>query len=283
MQDPESIRRLIHRALEEDLGSGDVTTDALIESKGGLRAEIIARETLVLCGIDIADAVFNACDDRIKFRKVQSDGERIEPGRAVAELRGPARGILKGERVALNFLGLLSGIATLTRRYVDLTVPYKAKITDTRKTRPGLRILEKYAVRCGGGTNHRFGLYDGILIKDTHIRAVGGIKEAVKRARQRAHHLLKIEVETENLQQVKEALEAGAEVIMLDNMDIPTLHRAVEQIGGRALVEASGNISPDNIAQVASSGVDLISVGALTHSAPASDVSLKIRDILLNF
>lgn len=274
------INSLVRRALKEDLGSGDVTTAALIAPETGVRAEIIAKEALILCGVDIAQAVFAECDCGIEFQKMQSDGERVETGRVIVGLSGSAQGILKGERVALNILGFMSGIASLTRQYADRVNPYKARIVDTRKTRPGLRVLEKYAVRCGGGVNHRFGLYDGILIKDTHIRVVGGIQKAVRKAKSNAHHLLKIEVEVESLDQIQEALEAGAEVIMLDNMDIPTMCRAVEQIEGRALVEASGNISLDNIAQVASCGVDLISVGILTHSAPVSDVSLKIRDIL---
>ena len=274
------IHRLIHHALEEDIGSGDVTTEALIDSKLQIHAQILAKEELILCGIDIAEQVFKECSLHIQFQKQQSDGEKIVSGKVLAELTGSAEGILKGERVALNFLGYLSGIATLTHRYMDRINSHKARVTDTRKTRPGLRSLEKYAVRCGGGANHRFGLYDGVLIKDTHLQAVGGIDKAVKRAREHIHHLLKIEVETETLQQVEEAVAAAVDVIMLDNMDISTMRQAVELIDNRALVEASGNVSLDNIAQIAACGVDLISVGELTHSAPSADISLKIRDIL---
>jgi nicotinate-nucleotide pyrophosphorylase (carboxylating) len=248
-----TIYRLIHQALDEDLGSGDVTTEALIDLNVKVKAVIIAKEECVLCGIDIADKVFHECDRRIEFRKNRSDGEKVAKNQILAEVTGPARVILKGERVALNFLGLLSGIATLTRQYVDQVQPYKACIVDTRKTHPGQRILEKYAVQCGGGGNHRFGLYDGILIKDTHICVVGSIGDAVRRARKNAHHLMKIEVEVETSEQkVKESV----------------------------LVEASGNISLDNVADVACCGVDLISVGELTHSAPCTDVSLKISEIL---
>ena len=280
MRELEGIGRLIRRALEEDIGPGDVTSTALVGPDVKVRAEIIARERLVLCGVDIAGTVFGECDPRIGFQKRYSDGETVEPGEVLAEINGPGAGILKGERVALNFLGHLSGIASLTRKYADRVRDYKARVADTRKTMPGLRGLEKYAVFCGGGTNHRFGLYDGVLIKDTHIRIAGGVGEAIRRAIRNIHHLLKVEVETETVEQVKEALDAGAEVIMLDNMNIPDMRRAVELIGGRALVEASGNISLDNIADVASCGVDLISVGELTHSAPSADISLKIRDIL---
>lgn len=275
-----TITRLIHQALEEDLGAGDVTTEALIGPDVKVRAEIIAKKECVLCGIDIAGEVFQECDGRIEFRRNRLDGEKVTKGQVLAEVMGPARGILKGERVALNFLGLLSGIASLTRQYVDQVQPYKACIVDTRKTHPGQRALEKYAVHCGGGGNHRFGLYDGILIKDTHIRAVGSVGEAVRRVRKNAHHLMKIEVEVETLEQIEEALEAGADVIMLDNMDLSTMQQAVEKVKECVLVEASGNISLDNVADVARCGVDLISVGELTHSAPCADVSLKISDII---
>jgi nicotinate-nucleotide pyrophosphorylase (carboxylating) len=275
-----TINRLIHQALDEDLGSGDVTTEALIDLNVKAKAVIIAKEECVLCGIDIADKVFHECDRRIEFRKNRSDGEKVAKNQILAEVTGPARVILKGERVALNFLGLLSGIATLTRQYVDQVQPYKACIVDTRKTHPGQRILEKYAVQCGGGGNHRFGLYDGILIKDTHICVVGSIGDAVRRARKNAHHLMKIEVEVETSEQIDEALEAGVDVIMLDNMDLSTMREAVKKVKESVLVEASGNISLDNVADVACCGVDLISVGELTHSAPCTDVSLKISEIL---
>lgn len=272
------IDRLIRQALEEDIGSGDVTTQALLDEATCVRAEIIAREEIVLCGIGIAESVFRECDPDIRFEKQKSDGEMVTDGQVLAVVSGPGRGVLAGERVALNFLGVLSGIAGLTRRYVDKIGPHKASIVDTRKTRPGWRILEKYAVRSGGGTNHRLGLYDAVLIKDTHIRAVGGVAMAVNKARDGTD--LKIEVETETLRQVEEALEVKADIIMLDNMDVPTMRRAVELIGDHAQIEASGNISLDNVAEVASCGVDLISVGELTHSAPCADISLKIRDII---
>ena len=273
-----AINRLIRQALEEDIGSGDVTTQALLDPAICVRAEIIAKEKIVLCGIDIAGSVFLECDPEIRFETQKSDGEKVDNGQVLAVVSGPGRGVLAGERVALNFLGTLSGIATLTGRYVDMLSDYKAVIVDTRKTRPGWRALEKYAVRSGGGVNHRLGLYDAVLIKDTHIRAVGGVGMAVKKARECTD--LKIEVETESLEQVAEALNAKADIIMLDNMDIPSMRRAVDLIGDSAQIEASGNISLDNVAEVASCGVDLISVGELTHSAPCADISLKIRDII---
>lgn len=231
----------------------------------------------VISGLDAAAAVFRRVDSRIEVTLRAAGGTRVSPGDIVAEIAGPARGILMAERVALNLVQRLSGVATLTARYVAAVAGTNARIVDTRKTTPGLRILEKQAVRDGGGHNHRVGLADGVLIKDNHLAAIGGpdrIARAIERARAFAPHTIKIEVEVTTLEEVEQALAAGADAILLDNMDLATMRRAVELVGGRALVEASGGINLDTVRAVAETGVDLISVGALTHSAPALDVSL---------
>ena len=225
--------------------------------------------------MEVFSEVYAALDRTVRIEPSGKDGDLLPAGTVIAELQGPARSLLAGERVALNFLQRLCGIATLTRRYVDAVSGYNVDIVDTRKTTPGWRLLEKYAVRVGGGKNHRHDLGDGVLIKDNHIVAAGGIGHAVEMARKQAHHLLKIEVEVETLEQVEEALQAGVEVIMLDNMPPPLLAEGVKMISGRALVEASGGISLESVVEVARTGVDLISIGRLTHSAPAADIHLE--------
>lgn len=276
----EQLRRgfydeIVRAALREDIGAGDVTTDATISHQAVARAVIRAKQPGVICGLEVAQLVY-ANVGPIKWIDRLCDGDPFAPGQTLAGIEGPARAILSGERVALNFLQRLSGIATLTRKFVDAVQGTKVRIADTRKTTPGLRALEKYAVRVGGGVNHRFGLYDAVLIKDNHIAAAGGITVAVERVRQRAGFMMKVEVETRSLAEAEEALTAGVEVIMLDNMTIDQMGEAVQLISGRALVEASGNVTLDNVHAIAETGVDIISVGALTHSAPALDLSLQL-------
>ena len=333
------VRRIVKRALAEDIGTGDITTLLTVPADSVSRAEIIAKEDGVIAGLPVAtvvlgmvggiyaaeggsvprgmqswsqslktdarDALKNAVKFAPKLRDgvihitaggpkpqvfavgeskevylslVKSDGDRVLPGDVVAMIVGPTRVILTAERTLLNFMQRMSGIATKTARLVELVKHTNAQVVDTRKTAPGLRILDKYAVRAGGGHNHRFGLYDAILIKDNHIRAAGGIKQAIEAAKTGAPHTIKIEVEAENLAQVKQALEAGAEMILLDNMKPSDLRRAVGLCKGRALTEASGNVNEGNIAEIAETGVDLISVGALTHSVKALDLSLEITE-----
>ena len=269
------VRQLIQAAIEEDLGRGDVTTEATIGEQVLSRARLISQQQLVLAGMDVFTEVYAAVDSAVHVKSSYKDGDLLMAGTVIAELEGLARSLLAGERVALNFLQRLCGIATLTRQYVEAVSGYHVEIVDTRKTTPGWRLLEKYAVQVGGGKNHRHDLGDGILIKDNHIVAAGGITHAVEMARKHCHHLLKIEVEVETLQQVEEALQAGAEVIMLDNMPPNLLAEGVKIIGGRALVEASGGISLESVIDVARTGVDLISIGRLTHSAPAADIHVE--------
>jgi nicotinate-nucleotide pyrophosphorylase (carboxylating) len=269
------VRQLIQAAIEEDFGRGDVTTEATIAEHVMSRARLIAKEEMVLAGMDVFGEVYAALDSAVHIRSSSKDGDLLSAGTVIAALEGRARSLLAGERVALNFLQRLSGIATLTRRYVDAVRGYAVEIIDTRKTTPGWRLLEKYAVRIGGGKNHRHDLGDGVLIKDNHIVAAGGIKQAVEMARRRSHHLLKIEVEVETLEQVEEALQAGVEVIMLDNMPPTMLAEGVKIIGRRAVVEASGGVSLESVTAVARTGVDLISVGKLTHSAPSADIHVE--------
>jgi nicotinate-nucleotide pyrophosphorylase (carboxylating) len=270
------IRPIVTRALEEDVGVGDVTTTATVAAEAQCRAEVVAKAEGVVCGLEVMAAVFAAVDPRLAFTAACDDGGRVAPGDVVARLAGPTRAVLTGERTALNFLQRLSGIATLTAQYAAAVAGTRAQILDTRKTAPGLRALDKYAVRVGGGRNHRFGLFDGVLIKDNHIRAAGGVGEAVARARQAAHHLLKVEVEAQSMSQVTEALEAGADVIMLDNMSPDDVRAAAAAVGGRALTEVSGGVSLETVRAYAETGVDFISVGALTHSPAALDFSLEI-------
>ncbi len=272
-----SLQELIAHALAEDLGSGDVTSEATIRPESRSVAVILAKQDLVLAGIEVANAVFRRLDRDLQFTPFVKDGDRVPAGTEIAKLSGNTRALLAGERVALNLLQHLSGIATLTAKYVEKVKGLKADVLDTRKTLPGLRQLEKYAVRTGGGKNHRMGLYDAVLIKDNHIKASGGISKAVERVRESAHHALKIEVETKTLDEVREALAAKADIIMLDNMGTEIMREAVQLISGRARVEASGNVTLETIRAIAECGVDFISSGSLTHSAPAADISMKIK------
>lgn len=271
------IRGLIQIALEEDIGTGDVTTAAVLTGAEAGKAKAIAKADIVVAGIDVFREAFLFLDNSIQFTGYCDDGNVAETGEVLAEISGNLSSILMAERVALNLLQRMCGIATFTRRYVDEIKGTRAKILDTRKTAPGLRYFDKYAVRIGGGFNHRFGLYDGVLIKDNHIAAAGGISQALDRVRGRFPHTLKVEIEVKNLQEVEEALISGADVIMLDNMTIEDMRMSVAAVNGKVPLEASGNVTLANVRQIAETGVDFISVGALTHSAPASDISLKIE------
>ena len=274
--DPSILRGLADLALAEDLGRGDVTTRALFHKGVPARAVITAKQAGVVAGLPIAGAVFRQVDSRLKFRALVKEGDRIKPGIALAIIRGDGRSILKGERVALNFLQRLSGIATLTAQFVEAVKGARVAILDTRKTTPGLRHLEKYAVRIGGGRNHRFGLFDGILIKDNHLALIGSLTEAVQQAKSRAPRGMLVEVEATTLAQVEAARQAGAEALLLDNMSLAELRKAVKLVNSRAFVEASGGITLANVRDVAATGVNAISIGALTHSAPAVDLSLEV-------
>jgi nicotinate-nucleotide pyrophosphorylase (carboxylating) len=272
----DAIQEAVASALAEDIGTGDVTTEATVPAEAVGTAEILVKEPGVVCGLAVAEAAFRALDDEVRFEARVEDGALVsDVPAAVATVTGSERAILTGERVALNFLGRLSGIATLTRRYADAVAGTGAAVLDTRKTTPGLRALEKYAVACGGGTNHRFGLDEAVLVKDNHLRAAGSIQLAVERVREISD--LPVEVECETLEQVGEALAAGVDAILLDNMSLDRLRSAVALADGRTRLEASGGITLDNIRAVAETGVDEISVGALTHSARALDVSLELR------
>jgi len=268
------VDRIIEYALREDLGDGDVTTNSLATEKEDSKAVIRAKSKGVIAGLQIAKRVFQKLDPTVVCVDNINDGEDIKPGDILSEINGGTRALLSGERLALNILQRLSGIATLTSKYVKAVEGMQVKIVDTRKTAPGLRILDKYAVSVGGGFNHRFGLFDGVLIKDNHISIAGGIQEAVAVIRKRYKQKYKIEVETSDLEQVKEALISGADIIMLDNMSPEQMRKAVRLIDRNALVEASGGITLKNVRDVAETGVDFISVGALTHSAPALDIGL---------
>lgn len=272
------IDRIIDTALAEDIHTGDITTLAMLPKARRMRARLIAKEPLVLAGLAVAERVFAKLDPTACFSASFADGDRLEPGQVIARIEGDASALLQGERVSLNLLQRMSGIATQTAAYVKELEGTSARVVDTRKTTPGLRVLEKYAVRVGGGTNHRTGLYDGVLIKENHIAAAGGIAEAVRRARAYIPHTLKIEVETETLDEVAQALEAGADIIMLDNMSLAQMTEAVGLIAGRALVEASGGVNLGTIGAIAKTGVDIISVGALTHSVRAADISMLMEE-----
>jgi nicotinate-nucleotide pyrophosphorylase (carboxylating) len=271
-----SIKHLINLALQEDIGPGDITTDNLIPEKKEGQGIIVAKEPFVLAGLDVAKQVFAILDSGAEFASEYEDGDRIEDRATILEIKGSLRALLKGERTALNFLQRLCGIATHVRSYVDQLEGLPVRLVDTRKTTPGWRTLEKYAVRKGGAHNHRTGLYDGVLIKDNHIAACGGIAEAVKRLRGNTSHLVRIEIETSDLNQVKEVLDSGADAIMLDNMNLNQIKEAVKLISGRALVEVSGMITKKDLKAFAGIGVDIISSGALTHSAPSVDLSMRI-------
>lgn len=271
------VDEILRRALAEDVGTGDITTLLTVPEGIEAHGEFVATQAGVLAGIPIAERVFHHVDARIRLEPLVKEGQYFSANTLLAEVRGEARGILTAERVALNFLQRLSGIATFTARFVEAVKDLSVRICDTRKTTPGLRYLERYAVRVGGGYNHRFGLYDAVLIKDNHIAVCGGITQAVGRARRALPHTMKIEVECATLQQVEEALEAGVDIILLDNMTPDQLHEAVRLAKGRAFIEASGGVRLDTVRQIAETGVDAISVGALTHSAPAIDIKLEMR------
>jgi len=275
---PRLVAEAVERALAEDIGRGDITTDALIDADDRCMGALVAREAGVVAGLDLAAAAFRALDPDMRFEPAVADGDKVAARAIVARVSGRTRALLSAERVALNFLTHLSGIATLTRRHVDAVAGSKARIVDTRKTLPGLRVLEKYAVRAGGGFNHRFGLDDAVMIKDNHIVAAGGVAAAVARVRANIGHMVKICCEVDRLDQIDDALAAGADVLLLDNMDPATLAEAVRVVAGRAVCEASGKVSLDTVAAIASSGVDVISVGRLTHSAPALDIALDFDD-----
>lgn len=270
--------RTIRNALEEDLGSGDITTEAIIPPEIEGKAVLEAREHMVLAGLPVFCRVFELVGSNISFSVLFNDSQTVPGGTKICTVTGPLSAILKGERTALNFIQRMSGIATLTREYVEKASSGKAKILDTRKTVPGLRHFDKYAVRMGGGSNHRIGLFDGILIKDNHIAVAGSISRAVELAKDNAPHTIKmeVEVEVENLTGVKEAVQAGADIILLDNMTQQDIKKAVDFVQGKVLLEASGGVNLDNIGEISKTGVDLISVGALTHSIKAMDLSLEV-------
>ncbi|MBA4396025.1 MAG: nicotinate-nucleotide diphosphorylase (carboxylating) [Syntrophus sp. (in: bacteria)] len=270
------LHPLIRSALAEDIGAGDVTTAAVLTGAEAGMARAVAKADMVLAGIDVFRMAFLLLDPDVRFTGYVEDGREIKRGEIIAELSGRLASILTAERTALNFLQRMSGIATTTRRYVQAVAGTRARILDTRKTAPGLRVLDKYAVRMGGGGNHRFALYDGVLIKDNHITAAGGVAPAIQRARRNISHTLKIEVEVKNIDEVREALSSGVDAVMLDNMTPDAMSEAVRLIGGRVPVEASGNVTPANVRQIAETGVDFISVGALTHSVTAADISLLV-------
>lgn len=267
------LEKFIKEALEEDIGSGDITTNAIISDKETAAGKVIAKEDLILCGLNIVKNIFSYLDKNIEITPSFTDGEKASKGNTLLTFSGNTRSLLSGERVALNILQRLSGIATLTAKFVE-KVPHSVKILDTRKTTPGMRFLEKYAVRCGGGSNHRFGLYDALLIKDNHIKAAGSITKTVEKVRKKIPQPQKIEVEVKNMDEVKEALLMECDVIMLDNMPSDLIKEAVRIINKKAMIEISGNIGLNNIENIASLGIDSISIGSITHSAPAVDISM---------
>lgn len=278
------VNRLVADALAEDWGrNGDVTSQAVIPETAQASAVIRlrnaghARAVSVLAGLDLVEATFHATDPGLQMVRHFDDGAKLQAGDGITTITGPARGLLSGERVALNFLGHLSGIATHTAQLVDLVAHTRTRICDTRKTTPGLRVAEKFAVRAGGGTNHRFGLDDAILIKDNHIAVAGGIKPALRAAQAAASHVLPIEIEVDTIAQLEEALDWGAKIILLDNMSPATLKQAVVLVDGRAVTEASGSVSADTVVSIAEAGVDYISIGAITHSSPCLDLGLDVN------
>lgn len=268
---------LIERAIKEDLGYGDITTDNLIAEDAKTNAVITIKEDGVAAGLEIARSVFNKYDPSLKFKVLAVEGSRVKAGTILAEVTGSTRSILKAERLALNFLQRLSGIATKSREFVEIVEDYPAQIVDTRKTTPTLRMLEKYAVKVGGAKNHRMGLYDTVMIKDNHLKAAGGIKNAVEKIKENISHTTKIELEIDDLALLEEALEAEVDIILLDNMSPEELQEAVQIAGGRLILEASGGISKENAAKIAASGVDIISVGALTHQINSIDIALDLK------
>lgn len=268
---------LIKNAIQEDINYLDVTTDYLVDKDQTTSAYFLAKDTGILSGIEVAMRVFELLDPDVKYEILIKDGSKVQKGDIIAKMEGKTRALLKGERTALNLLQHMSGIATKTAKCVELVSGTNASVCDTRKTLPGLRAIQKYAVTCGGGKNHRYNLSDAAMLKDNHIDAYGSLSNAVAALRKKAGHMVKIEVETRNLEELNEALEAKADVIMLDNMDYDTMAKAVKITDGRAILEASGNVTEDNIRQVALCGVDIISLGALTHSVKAFDISMKIK------
>ncbi len=276
--DSHTVRRQIEKFLQEDIGGGDITSAAIFPKEKIVTAVMMARKPLVTSGFkNIVSEVFKLLDEKIELSHGVEDGIKVKAGARLLSLSGNVYNLLLGERVALNLVQRLCGIATLTNQFVEIIKPLPVKIVDTRKTSPGLRIFEKYAVRCGGGNNHRFNLADGIMIKDNHIAACGSITMAVQAVRNKAPHTLKIEVETDNLSQVKECLTCGVDIIMLDNMQPSLMLEAVELIDGKAIIEASGGVTLENVRVIAETGVDIISIGALTHSAPACDIGLDFQ------
>ncbi|MBI5344693.1 MAG: carboxylating nicotinate-nucleotide diphosphorylase [Deltaproteobacteria bacterium] len=267
---------IVRAALAEDIGQGDMTTAALVSGKAKGAARINAKQDLVLAGLFVAEDVFRQLDKRSVFKACFKDGDRVKKGEVLATVSGSIAALLSGERVALNFLQRLSGIATLTKEFVRRTSGSPARILDTRKTAPCLRMLDKYAVKAGGGHNHRFGLFDSILIKDNHARVSGGVGEAIRKVNKRYKEGVPVEAEVADLKELREALSAGADIIMLDNMALPQIRKAMKMISNTALVEASGGVTLGNVRQIAFAGVDFISVGALTHSAPAADISMEL-------
>ncbi len=273
--DKNLLHKMIRSFLEEDVGRGDLTSESIFSESDMGSAELVAREPFVAAGVKtVAAEVFKVQNPAVKAVGPVTDGTKVSTGTVLLTVSGPVIDLLKAERVALNLLQRLSGIATFTARFVDKVKEYPVRITDTRKTTPGLRVLEKYAVRAGGGTNHRFNLTDGVLVKDNHIAACGSIKEAVARVKMSIPHTIRIEVETDTLEQVKECLDCGVDIIMLDNMTPEMMAMAVQLINGQALVEASGGVNLDSVEAIAGSGVDIISIGALTHSAPSCDIGM---------
>jgi nicotinate-nucleotide pyrophosphorylase (carboxylating) len=278
MINPLLIEDAVRAALHEDLGrAGDITTEATIPAHAIATAVISSRQSGVIAGIQFAEIAFHLMDPNLKLEVLSNDGNSVSTGTEVARISGLARAVLSGERVALNYLGRLSGIATLTAKFAAEIAHTKAKIADTRKTTPGLRAFEKYAVRCGGGMNHRFGLDDAVLIKDNHIAVAGGISAALRAAKSNVGHLVKIEIEVDNLQQLKEVIAEGADVVLLDNMSLDNLRKAVQMVAGKIKCEASGNVNLATVKAIAETGVDIISSGALTHSAPVLDLGLDIK------
>ena len=272
------IEPLVRAALLEDLGrAGDLTSDAIAPADLAVKTSLVSRQSGVVAGLDLVALAFRLIDERVEIDRRRQDGETVTPGDSIAEIRGPARAILTAERTALNFLCRLSGISSATASIVAVVTGKKARIVCTRKTTPGLRAVEKYAVRAGGGANHRFGLDDAVLIKDNHIAIAGSVATAIERARSHVGHLVKIEVEVDTLLQLEEALAVGVDAVLLDNMTIEQLHRAVDMTAGCAVTEASGRITPETAPAIAATGVDLISVGWLTHSAPVLDIGLDFR------
>ena len=280
------VRKIVKRALAEDIGTGDITTSLTVSGDSTCHAEIVAKEDGIVAGLQVAAVVLDMVADvysvgdgkDVHFVPLKRDGEQVSAGDVIAKIIGPTAVVLTAERTLLNFLQRMSGIATKTAGMVKLVAHTEAQIVDTRKTAPGLRLLDKYAVRAGGAQNHRFGLYDAVLIKDNHIQAAGSVREAIENTKAGAPHTIKVEVEADTLDQVREALDAGADMILLDNMDTDMLRKAVSICKGRALTEASGNVTEETVAAIAETGVDLISVGALTHSVKALDLSLDITE-----